>query len=49
MAIEEPVLQYNQPYYAVPREKEGWQHTRAELNEAITGFHEAGTNAGVDQ
>jgi polar amino acid transport system substrate-binding protein len=47
LTVEEPVLQYNHLYYAVSKEKDGWQNTLADLNEAITEFHDAGTTVAL--
>ncbi len=43
LTVEEPVLQYNHLYYAVSKNKDGWENTLADLNAAISEFHEAGT------
>ncbi len=43
LTTERPVLQYNHLYYAVSKERDGWQQTLSDLNEAIAAFHERGT------
>lgn len=47
LTTETPVLQYNHLYYAVSKERDGWQETLSDLNEAIAEFHDQGTTVDV--